>query len=111
MTEEGEGLVSWNLGQSIIMELSALLQRANGLYLKGKIVKWFFTLKAIKFRIIPKLSEEERKTLTKQEYMIRRAKFKDIRVSYIERYNEMIMDLLKKKGFYPKDLEDSSDLN
>lgn len=112
--------VSWNLSEAIIFELAGLLQLASTHYLTGNINKWFFTLKAVKMRILPKLSKEERDSLKKielkfgksyQQKYEKNSKIRGICISSVEEYNEAILDYLKDYGFYPRDMEDSTKIN
>ena len=112
MEEESKEKVSWNLGKPIVMEIASLSYAANAHYLAGRLYPWFNTLRAMKMRISPKLSPEEKKELRIQEgKIVSNNHNRNLQGYSIEIYNEMIFDLLKTYGFYPKDLEDSTSLN
>lgn len=109
---EIEEKVAWNLSSGIILELQQLLTNANQCYLSGQIDKMFFTLKAVKMRIINCLSDEERTQLKKQETKFSLAIQKSKRLGGIEaeEYNELIMDKLERYGFLIKKEKDRTNI-
>ena len=103
--------VSWNLSQSIIMEIGNLLQRANTYYLSGHLDQWFFSLKAIKMRFIQSLEPKEREELAELELnIISMGSFK-LAMIQVENYNERIMDLLQRYGYAMKLRDDLTNIN
>lgn len=115
MTEEPrEEQVAWNLSSSLIMEIANLLQRSSNNYLTGNITKAFWSLKAIKLRIIQSLNLDERKEFKKlEEKMINaRSEQSDSNISlHFEEYNELLMDKLEKYGYTISKKEDMTKMN
>lgn len=110
--KETKGKVSWNLSEAVTIELGELLKTASGLYLRGSTDHWYITLRAIKMRLVPKLSKEERTQLFNIEYRILLSKKHKRPIGHlIEQYNDRLLDLLELKGFYPQDMEDRSRIN
>ena len=59
--------VSWNLAQSITMQLANLLQKGSTHFLNGNLVACFYTFKEIKILIFADLKENERERLNDLE--------------------------------------------
>ena len=55
--------VEWNLSSALIAEIQSLLSISSKLYLVGNLKKAFWSLKAVKFRFIQSLNNDERKKL------------------------------------------------
>lgn len=107
--------VAWNLSEAVTVELGELLKEASRTYFTGRLHNWYIILRAIKMRITPKLTKDERQDLLNLEFKIKlcrtNRKLRKRLGYFIERYNEMILDLLEDKGFYPQDKEDRSKIN
>lgn len=114
-SKETKSKVSWNLSEAVMIEIGNLLKEASLSYTDGKMQRWFWTLKTIKMRIIPKLNSSERKELLEREHDIRLCqkipKYRKYLPNHIEKYNELILDLLEDKGFYPQNKEDTTKIN
>ena len=109
---------AWNLSQALLWEIQLHLQSASNNYLAGHIDKWYFCLKAIKFRIISNLNMDERLKLKvlEHEISIDLQKWKkntnevDV-VDKIEAYNEMLFDLMEVYGLLLKKEKDNTRIN
>jgi hypothetical protein len=119
--------VGWNLAQFIVLQLSELLHGASTNYISGNYIKAFSYLRALRLRITPVLSIDERTNSIKKEKEI----FQNISIAISkgfisteqnqtarERvfilygdYNDFLMDLLKKYNFYVPTKEDRTNLN
>jgi len=104
--EKNSEQVSWNLSQALINEISSLLLQSNTQYLQGKIDQAFFSLKAIKLRIIQNLSEEECQAFRKLENLsfLKLEKATEQQKLFLigrnyENYNNLVMRSLQKYGF------------
>lgn len=120
--------VAWNLSSSLIMEVSELLVKADQEYLQGKPDNAYYSMKAIKMRIVNSLNAEERKYLKAMESKVVRwvsianmyaskYKYKEasqaraVLAEKYEEYNETIMDLLDKYGYLIQRKEDKTKIN
>ena len=126
--------VGWNLSQGLLFEIGNLLVLANQKYLAGDRERWFYTLKAIKFRVIHSFRKEEREALKKLEATIQggigrierfehhsitnmdKEELQQLRtanqkINKIEEYNELLMDYLDKYSYLIKKKEDHTDIN
>ncbi|KKN40797.1 hypothetical protein LCGC14_0730130 [marine sediment metagenome] len=100
--------VDWNLAAAILGEIQQLLGTATRLYLAGNITKAFWTLKAVKFRFIQSLNEDERKNLKRLEKKFRKYINRSEAKAYVyDLYQEVIMDLLETYGYLIQKKKDS----
>ncbi len=100
--------VDWNLAAAILGEIQSLLGTATRLYLSGNITRAFWTLKAVKFRFIQSLNEDERKALKKLEKRFRKHIGSPGAKAYLyDIYQEEIMDLLETYGYLIQKKKDS----
>lgn len=122
--ETSTEIVSWNLSQGIINEISYLLQHASQYYISGNPPKALYYLQSVRMRISPNLSEEEIKELRKleNEFMISIQKSvtrgfektdgqKEAYVNVCAKYtiyNDKVMNALKKYGYLIPPKEDKT---
>lgn len=59
--------VAWNLGSSLIMQISNLLQNASNHFIAGRIGSAFTIMQAIRLIVDQDLDAEERQEIIKQE--------------------------------------------
>ena len=118
--EKNKEEVRFNLGQAQLELIAELLKESSIQYLKGNKIKWFFTMKNIKFQIVSRLSTDERKELAESERLIitlykmhnqtRDMKYQNRMAYLIEKYDIRIKELLETKGFLVPSRESKTDL-
>lgn len=126
--KEQDTKVNFNMAQGLSMELLNLRQKANYNLIKGNLKTLFNCLKAIKCSVIASISKSEREILrgleidivTQLEIMNMNSggfaissKYETARTKAslkIEDYNEMLMDILQKRGFLMGEKSDASKL-
>ena len=119
--------VGWNLAQHIIFELSERLGGANESYIAGNYPKAFNNMKAVRMRITPSLSKEQKADLTIKENQFARQyalsvskgfghtekqalALSKVYILYGE-YNDLVMECLKQYGYLIPPKEDKTNLN
>jgi flagellin-specific chaperone FliS len=121
--------VAWNASQGIISEISNRRATANTFFINGNIKKAFNTLISMKQSVIQSFKPEEREELKKIETNFHRiynalsstlsqsfnSKDKEIFNSanvisnrLYSNYNELLMDLLNKRGYLVGEQSDAS---
>lgn len=128
MEETTENKVSWNLSESLIKEIGALLQQASAYYADRYFGKCFDCLVSVKNRAIQSFSEEERTAFTAAEaelVLYLKAynhqelmqvnpqlwnKTNNLAYKKLNKYNAMLMDGLNKYGYLIKLQEDRTRL-
>lgn len=120
----------FNMAIATLQLIDSLRVQGANHYLRGDLSNWFFCLKNIKMQIIAKLNLDERKKLQELETEIKNIrsrkdvkailknkeinsetkekKYRDIYTEIVERYNEMLQDLLEKKGMLLPNQEDET---
>jgi len=98
--EETTGKSRFNMSVLILQHIGSMLQRSSDYYRNGRIDRWFYEWKNIKFQIIAELNKDERDQLQKKEKEITKL-LKDNRIrdatSKIEGYLTLIQDHIKEK--------------
>lgn len=121
--------VAWNASQGIISEISNRRAMANTFFINGNIKKAFNTLISMKQSVIQSFNPEEREELKKIELNFHKVynalssalsqsfnqKDKEIFNSaniisnrLYSQYNELLMDLLNKRGYLVGEQSDAS---
>jgi hypothetical protein len=121
--------VAWNASQGIISEISSRRTMANTFFINGNLKKAFITLISIKQSVLQSFEKHERKKLTDVEEKfnkIKSALSNSLSLSFNKKdkdmfslanritnklyseYNELLMDLLDKKGYLIGEQSDSS---
>lgn len=82
--------VSWNLSESIILQIGDLLQQARNSYLRGDLERCFYAVREIIFLIYADLSDEER------------GKIEEMRKNFLEYYRLSRVPNLKVRKILEK---------
>lgn len=110
MEQEGEYLPSmqskFNYANSILQRIDYLQFKATEHYRSGNLEAWFYEWKEIKFQIIGKMSDSEKKDLlmieTKIAFLFTKfkinSKYRSLLIRMIEIYLEKIQTLIEKWG-------------
>jgi hypothetical protein len=106
--------VSWNLSSCIIQEIAEHLVNSSRYFTLGKIANSYWELVVIEMRIGTYLDAKEKAELYKLSGIITKGikensslEEKMLSSACFRKYNDLIMDYLKKYGFLIKPAEDS----
>ena len=98
MVEEEDRKASskFNMSQLILYRINNGMDRASRAYLGGDFSKWYFEWRNIKYQIIGKLNDDERKELQDLEKEIERSSGRK-GLDLIEEYMVLITDHIEDK--------------
>lgn len=94
------------MSQLILRRIDKMQTLAANYYRTGRLIEWFFEWKNLKFQIIGKLEDDEKKELTRLENEINKYKTKnedgDIiliekGVPFVEEYVELLQTYIEEK--------------
>ena len=92
----GEEKSKFNMSQLILFRISGIIDVATKHYRAGRLQEWFYEWRNVKYQIIGKIGEEDRKVLLDLELEISRERDKDKKFCLIEKYMINILDLMEK---------------
>ena len=106
--------VSWNLSSFIIEDIAQHLSKSSNYFGLGLIDKSYWEMVIVEMRIGTYLSVEEKEELKKlsiilgkKQMKVRTPEEQSTYTFFFRKYNDLIMDYLKKYGFLIKPSEDS----
>ena len=112
MDEDNKIVSKFNMAQAILQGINNTSTKAFRKYEEGNMKGWFFCLKSLKMQIVSKLDKDEREKLSKLEEKITKG-FKNelttlLSIPEIEKYNELLQDMMEGKGLLLINKEDQT---